>query len=271
MAETPTNGPTITIIRHAQGLHNIDATAGNLFKKGEPRGFNIPDPYLTSVGLMQCVEYQERENVHAASLLVASPSKRAIQTALLCYAPALKRLGRYYTTPLVREVNPTHRCNEYGTAEDLVKEFGSLMRTDMLQWWGEVTENPQELDSMLPEALVRRSFSARSWFQRQLKQNIKDSQYKIVVVTHGEFIPYLTGDFIGGMWGHCESRTYQFADGTFMDQSAALVETEESLKKRGATRRPSPQENAEEKLRWDSYQRRQHSASKAVLQTTVFE
>ncbi|KAK5994925.1 putative phosphatase SPAC5H10.03 [Cladobotryum mycophilum] len=71
--------PTIVLIRHAQGLHNVD--------NNSPQAYEIRDPPLTDLGMQQCAELRksllERFSSVQNVAIISSPMRRTLQTALL--------------------------------------------------------------------------------------------------------------------------------------------------------------------------------------------
>ncbi|KAH6613662.1 histidine phosphatase superfamily [Chaetomium sp. MPI-SDFR-AT-0129] len=70
--------PTLILVRHAQGLHNVD------------KDYDIPDPVLTELGQQQCLELKANimpriPRDFDVGLILVSPMIRTIQTALLAF------------------------------------------------------------------------------------------------------------------------------------------------------------------------------------------
>lgn len=198
--------PTITVIRTAEALHNINATSNFLTRDQLEKlnfGYDLPDPYLTSAGLMQCADASVRLGEELAkepdpvlNFVVTAPSKRAIQTALLCVAPSIERLGSITIHRALRPPNPTHGCNQIASRDDLDKEFGNLINSHFVDEEEPGVAGP---DAMLPENVEERARGFRAWLQdicKRASAELPDSS--IYVVADVEFIVYLTGDFVSG-------------------------------------------------------------------------
>lgn len=85
IAKAPTSkmAPIIHCVRHAQGYHNLNVA-----------NHSMHDPLLTPYGEEQCRELAKNFPYHASvDLVVASPLKRTIYTALLGFGEDLKRGG----------------------------------------------------------------------------------------------------------------------------------------------------------------------------------
>jgi hypothetical protein len=75
---------TIHCVRHAQGLHNLTTDNHHLI-----------DPDLTALGEQQCLSLATTfDRHHAVDLIIASPLRRTLRTALLAFSQPLQRLGR---------------------------------------------------------------------------------------------------------------------------------------------------------------------------------
>jgi broad specificity phosphatase PhoE len=87
--------PTIHLVRHGQAVHNL-SQANN----------HLPDPELTALGEEQArgliPKFPELANVQ---LIVSSPLRRTIQTALLAFPSQLKRGLHIVALPEVQEVS----------------------------------------------------------------------------------------------------------------------------------------------------------------------
>ena len=72
--------PTIYVVRHAQGEHNVK------------RRHHLRDPHITELGREQCKQLREKFPYHDdISIVMASPLIRTIETASLCFGQALRK------------------------------------------------------------------------------------------------------------------------------------------------------------------------------------
>ncbi|KAI1780874.1 histidine phosphatase superfamily [Hypoxylon cercidicola] len=257
--------PRITVVRHAEGSHNVLASRG---------GFNISDPYLTSLGLMQCANLQNANipDMNPVNTIITSPSKRAIQTALLCTDPSYFRTngGRLYLTSALREANPTHKCNQSSTVEQLEAEFGTLLSIIGQEEYEECWGSARDATEMRPEELTNRGLRVRVAIQNTCTDNPQHPNMHVVVVTHGEFIPYLTGDYsLPRFWLNADCRTYEFVDPTYTDANATWRETQESQLRRNAGYTDDVT-NAHLKKLLDRHRTNDYNASTAENKSTLF-
>lgn len=230
--------PQLTLIRHAQGFHNLNI-----------EGHQFHDPRLTLQGQQQCRDLAWKlEDMYTIDCIVASPLLRTLHTALLVFESLLrlKPALRIIALPELQETSDLP-CDIGSSVEELEKEFHdkpidlSLVPHD---WTNKATGmfTPQN------DRIVARCRKARHFLASLGADNV-------AVVAHGAVLHYLTDDWYGatsgiGMfaraarrpnmltwsgtgWYNCEAREYRFDTST--DSSiaeAAIVETDESRLKR---------------------------------------
>jgi len=117
-------------------------------------------------------------------------------------------------------------CDTGSPVEVLKKEFPDIVLFDHVEHGRYLHEGEYAVD---PKALNARA--------AKLRRFIRDRDEKeVVLVTHGFFAHYLTGDVnekgeqTTGWWQETELRTFDFVDG---GEKAVLRETEESLQRNG--------------------------------------
>jgi len=173
--------PVIHLVRHAQGVHNTSEEA-----------LKLRDPELTDLGREQCAAlagafpFQD-----AVTHVVASPFRRTLYTALLAFEPALRRTSsRVVALSLIQEVS-TLPCDVGSPVAKLRGEFGDRVDLDGLpdDWYAKPRGGryAPEMDK-----LQARSREARVW----LRDLARDDAH-VVVVSHGGFLHFLTGDWEG--------------------------------------------------------------------------
>ncbi|CAK7214198.1 hypothetical protein SBRCBS47491_002067 [Sporothrix bragantina] len=218
----------IDFIRHAQGFHNL--CADNL---------RMPDPLLTPLGEEQCADLQKLygpENHAKVVLLVASPLRRTLQTALLSFAPVSERGLRVIGVPELQEVSAMP--SDVGSSRASLEKQTDLFPADKVDfsrlhtgWNNKGSGSPYAF--ALP-VLTARAKSAR----RVLRDLTKDlgEDDRVVVVTHGGFLHFLTEDYEGvdpvrgTGWKNTEWRSFRFVSAE--DENASLQETSESKDRR---------------------------------------
>lgn len=160
--------PKIHLVRHAQGLHNLSA-----------ENTKIHDPDLTPLGEQQCAELQEKfPHHHGVDLIVASPIRRTLYTALLSFEDDIKK--KQLTIIALPELQETSDlpCDTGSSLSHLAHEFAgkSIDFTHVQPGWTVKTGKwgPDK------EAITKRAQEAREWLAKRPEK-------EIVVVTHGSY------------------------------------------------------------------------------------
>ncbi|KAL1891522.1 hypothetical protein Sste5346_007614 [Sporothrix stenoceras] len=221
----------IDFVRHAQGFHNL--CADNL---------RMPDPLLTPLGEEQCATLQQTfgaENHSKVKLLVSSPLRRTLQTTLLSFAPVSERGVRVLAVPELQEVSAMP--SDVGTPRSKLEKETNLFPADKVDLsrlhigWN--NKGPGSPYAFALPVLAARAKSARA-ILRVLTKGLGDED-RVVVVTHGGFLHFLTEDYEGvdpgrgTGWKNTEWRTFQFVSEE--DENASLKETAESVKRRAGS------------------------------------
>ncbi|TKA73923.1 hypothetical protein B0A55_05052 [Friedmanniomyces simplex] len=213
--------PILHIMRHGQGEHssavNID-------------GANIRDAPLTQHGKDQCAERCKNFQSHdKIDLLLASHLRRALQTCALSFAPCLDRSQKIYALPMAEEASDSP-CDTGSPLEVLQNEFPNIVIFDHVKQGWYMHEGDYAVDPV--------SLNARA---AKLRRFIRDREEReVVLVTHGFFAHYLTGDVnergeqTTPWWRETELRTFEFLGGG--GEEAGIRETEESLLRNGVVR-----------------------------------
>ncbi|KAL1976225.1 hypothetical protein VTN31DRAFT_2507 [Thermomyces dupontii] len=234
--------PIVHLVRHAQGYHNLST-----------ENHSLPDPDLTDLGKQQCADLQKNFPYHSqVELVVASPIRRTIYTALLGFEPVFQAHPdtKLICLPEAQEASDAP-CDTGSDPEVLRKEFeGNKIPVDLSlvqDGWNSKTGKW----SPTPRALRKRAREVRRWLRSRPEK-------EIVLVTHGGILHYITEDwedysaYQGTGWTNAEYRTFKFSDtlhkedleGKPLEDSddATLVETPESRQRRGQTPEPPSRE-----------------------------
>jgi hypothetical protein len=135
----------VHFVRHGQAVHNALAAAEGAVpcrcKRGEPMGLDTPrddcpynseqafDARLTEVGRSQAAALRPTTATTGTELVVSSPLRRAIETALLAFG---ERAGGGHGGVLVleslREQHGMHRCDQRGHTAAIQELFGDSVR-----------------------------------------------------------------------------------------------------------------------------------------------
>ncbi|KAH0369417.1 phosphoglycerate mutase family protein, partial [Aureobasidium melanogenum] len=225
---------TLYFVRHAQGEHNAQ------------HNDSIPDAVLTPHGKSQCRDLNASFEHHdSVALIVSSPLRRALQTAVHAFAPALQSDGvKVVLQPMAQEMN-AYFC-DIGTDRDELErqvKAGELWDTELSVPSDSIDFNAVQEGWNIKEGkwapdratVQKRAAKLRSWlFSR--KEDV------VIVVSHGGFLHALTEDWsgfnasLGTGWQNCEIREFVFTEKS-TQSSAHVVEK--------ATLAPKP--NGEEK------------------------
>ncbi|PGH19262.1 hypothetical protein AJ80_04128 [Polytolypa hystricis UAMH7299] len=246
--------PTLHCVRHAQGFHNLNIA-----------NHVIPDPLLTPHGETQCRNLLVNFPYHSQiDLIVASPLRRTIYTALLAFEKPIREKGlKIIALPEIQETSDVP-CDIGSDLEDLAREVEEKgLPVDLslvVKGWnskaGKFAPNA--------EALTGRAREARQWFKARPEK-------EIVMVSHGGFLHYFTEEwqdstlytvtkmkpspnnytnvrpsptYPGTGWSNTEFRTFEFSTTIDKDDlygrpiegdNSSMQETLESRKRRGKT------------------------------------
>ncbi|EEQ83626.2 phosphoglycerate mutase [Blastomyces dermatitidis ER-3] len=223
--------PIIHCVRHAQGFHNL-SHANHI----------IPDPLLTPHGESQCRDLSAEFPHHSQiDLVVASPLRRTIYTALLAFEDQIKNKGlTIIALPEIQETSDVP-CDVGSDLTVLQKEVDDNGLPVDLKLVGEDWNSKKEKWAPSAEAIANRAREARRWLKARPEK-------EIVIVTHGGFLHYFTEDwedstlYQGTGWRNTEYRTYTFAASVDQDDlygrpvdgdNASIIETRESRTRRG--------------------------------------
>ncbi|KAL2065893.1 hypothetical protein VTL71DRAFT_3563 [Oculimacula yallundae] len=213
---------TIYLVRHAQGGHNI------------ADDFYIRDALLTPHGKEQCKALRTAFPFHdEVDIVMASPLRRTIQTAIEGFGPALLRPGvQLLLLPQAQEISDKP-CDTGFEREELEHELTILLDEEASQegfdskridysilepGWSKKSGN---YEANLT-AVMARAAELRRWLWARPEKTI-------VLVTHGAFLHYFTDDWRGFVpengtaYKNCEFRGFAFTDDS-NEKEAHLVQ-----------------------------------------------
>lgn len=144
------------------------------------------DPKLTPYGEEQCQQLSDHFPYHnSVELLVASPLRRTIHTALLSFKSEVERGVPAIALPELQEISTVPA--DTGSDAEMLKQEMKDEPIDL----GLVHEGwNSKLGKWIPtgEAIEARAREARQWLKARPEK-------EIVVVTHGGLLHYLTEDW----------------------------------------------------------------------------
>ena len=173
------------------------------------------DPLLTPLGEEQCVTLRETFPYHdKICLLIASPLRRTIYTAIRSFPPSLANGHCQPSIIALPEIQETSDflCDTGTDVDELRKEMSenhtpvdlSLVK----EGWNIKTPNTRWSPS--PEALTERAREARLFIRDKVieLQKAGEKEPELVVVTHGGILHYLTEDWEDSKMYNGESWIY---------------------------------------------------------------
>ena len=236
----------ISFIRHAESTHNIP-----------PYDVRQRDPYLSERGRAQAEALgQQFPNIESVDLVVCSPMKRAIQTAVVAFGDHIRAQKKEIVAlPELQELS-AKPCDTGSSLAELLTEFReepldlSLVPHD----W----DSKDRLWSPTELRTLARMARARAWLRERPEQNI-------VVIGHAHCLQLLVRDAPAelendgiheirlGMlpvWRNCELRTFAIDEDK---QHILLFEETRTSRKLKARGENIPIISEEEKSRKDSH------------------
>lgn len=181
----------IIIVRHAESVHNVT------------KDFSQLDPPLTSLGVEQASSISK--NLLSAgniATIISSPLRRALQTTLAGFSTVLDKQyfdkssgqgidggARLSLDPDLQERSDLP-CDAGSSASELAKAFPGLSFGDLGEEWLMKSGRYAPNDDAVRERAER---VRKSLFETAKRLENKE-QKDIVVVTHGVFMKFLTGD-----------------------------------------------------------------------------
>ncbi|KAL3464972.1 histidine phosphatase superfamily [Aspergillus heterothallicus] len=225
--------PIIHCVRHAQGVHNL-CTENHV----------IPDPLLTDLGNEQCEKLKNSFPRHdKIELIVASPLRRTIYTALQSFEPVFKANPKLklILLPDIQETSdvPCDTGTDPALLQKEIDEKGLPVDASLVHDGWNVKTGGRYAPTN--KAINNRARDARRWLKARPEK-------EIVMVSHGGVLHYFSEDwedssqYQGTGWLNTEYRTYTFSDKVDLDDlegqkldedNASLMETIESRTRRG--------------------------------------
>ncbi|KAL3892790.1 MAG: hypothetical protein SGPRY_014783, partial [Prymnesium sp.] len=184
----PPQTKRVHFIRHGEGDHNViqrewrasaswDGVSEPYTIDNDP-SFTYLDPGLTPKGKSQAEALQPRASRLSTELLVTSPMRRAMQTALIAFSSA-SCSPAVIATDLCHEVGGKHTCDKRRAISELRAEFPGVDYSEILE-----EEDPLWLDGLTRESLENLSTRAARFAEWLMKRPEKE----IAVASHSAFL-----------------------------------------------------------------------------------
>lgn len=190
--------PTIHLVRHAQGHHNLR-------KENE----TLPDPDLTALGVQQCAALRAQfPHHHKLQALVASGMRRTLHTCIRAFGPdtgadtSSDSDTEHHLYPVIA-LDTLQECSDApsdtgSSREKLAAEFGANVDVSRIRdGWDSKGEGSYFEPSL--EKLPARARDARLAL-REIAAGLgdgDDDDAHVAVVSHGAFLHFLTEDWHG--------------------------------------------------------------------------
>ncbi|KAI1125157.1 histidine phosphatase superfamily [Nemania abortiva] len=185
---------TIYLVRHAETISNVTGDGSH------------HDPGLTELGQQQSAELGAAfARLGHIDMIFTSPMQRAIQTTLGAFP---KYTERFILLPELQERGkaPCAQCDIGSHPGVLLAKYGET-RLDFSHMTEEWT-NKGPGSFYAPSNALERARAARQLIREMVKP-FEGTDARIVVVTHGRFIQFLTQSFV--VYGNAQGRPYHFA------------------------------------------------------------
>lgn len=181
----------IIIVRHAESVHNVT------------KDFSKLDPSLTSLGVEQASSISQKlPSAGNIATIISSPLRRALQTTLAGFSSVLdkqyfdksSRQGIDGGATLSLDPDLQERsdlpCDTGSSASELSKVFPGLSFDDLGEEWLKKSGRYAPDD----DAVEKRAEQVRKVLFEKAESLENEKRKDIVVVTHGVFMKFLTGD-----------------------------------------------------------------------------
>lgn len=181
---TKTMAPTVHLVRHAQGYHNLCL-----------ENERLPDPDLTPFGHQQCADLRAAFPHHdRVAHLIASPMRRTLYTCIEAFGDGPR--APYPITALDTLQELSDMPSDTGSAkEKTAAEFGAKADLSRVrEGWNDKfgADSPFEPTE---DKIMARAREARRAIREIASRGGEDDH--VVVVTHGAFLHFLTEEFQG--------------------------------------------------------------------------
>ncbi|KAI1118505.1 phosphoglycerate mutase-like protein [Nemania sp. NC0429] len=184
--------PTLILVRHAQAEHN------------STKNYLLHDPSITELGREQCAELRtvlmEDPLVQQAELIITSPMRRTIQTALATVDWLVDKGVKIQADALWQE-NTAKPCDVGTAVSKVADEFPNIDYSTVDPVWPDKTSQAAGAYHYTRAAIVARG-------QAALQQLYERPEKVIVVVSHSGF---LRAGVTGCWFFNADYRVFDFA------------------------------------------------------------
>ncbi|THZ00685.1 phosphoglycerate mutase-like protein [Aureobasidium pullulans] len=180
--------PSIYVVRHAQGHHNVNSQ------------HHLRDPNITDLGWTQCTNLRKtfpKSSLPASLTIMASPLIRTIQTACLGFWDVLKNPDvKFVLVPMAQEI-ANQPCDIGFPAAELKEKVAAWLQQERLGFgvermdWSLVEDGWNSKTGIYTASLTAVNARAAA-LRATLYAHPSEA---VILVTHGAFLHYLTADW----------------------------------------------------------------------------
>lgn len=175
--------PTIHLVRHAQGYHNLCV-----------ENEKLRDPDLTPLGEQQCRDLRAAFPHHDRLVrLVASPMRRTLHTCIMGFGGGASAPYPITALDTLQELSdfPSDTGSSVAKLEEEFGDKADLSRVRDGVWTDKTGDNDSPFEP------TKAKIEARAREARRALREIAglDTEDHIVVVSHGAFLHFLTDEF----------------------------------------------------------------------------
>jgi broad specificity phosphatase PhoE len=174
--------PTVYIIRHAESVHNVT------------KDFSLRDPGLTPTGFTQASALATTfPHLSSIAVVISSPLRRTVETTLAAFGEAIQKGDVKLVLDADLQERSDLACDTGRSPSDLQGLFHSLDVSGLGDTWY-VKEGRNTADDAAVEGRAKAVRGRLAEVVKGLEGKGEGERKDVVVVTHGVFMKFLTGD-----------------------------------------------------------------------------
>ncbi|KAK0638461.1 histidine phosphatase superfamily [Cercophora newfieldiana] len=170
---------TIYVIRHAESTHNVT------------KDFSLRDPGLTPLGLTQASSLGTTfPTLSSIGIIISSPLRRTLETTLAGFSEIIDKGGVKLRLDADLQERSDLPCDTGSEVGELQAKFPGVDFAGLGDgWYSKEGRNAAD-----DESVRARARAVRGRLARVVKELEGSERKDVVVVTHGVFMKFLTGD-----------------------------------------------------------------------------
>eukprot|EP00746_Dinoflagellata_sp_MGD_P054572 gnl/MRDRNA2_/MRDRNA2_238843_c0_seq1.p1 gnl/MRDRNA2_/MRDRNA2_238843_c0~~gnl/MRDRNA2_/MRDRNA2_238843_c0_seq1.p1 ORF type:complete len:348 (+),score=58.52 gnl/MRDRNA2_/MRDRNA2_238843_c0_seq1:3-1046(+) len=191
-SKVPAGQKLVHLIRHGQGFHNLLADIWRAFGRKQTQQDNpynrkeVLDPPLTGIGRHQAKELQQTtQGLHSLELVVVSPIRRAVETALIAFNHLVRGAPKGKQSKVLFLGNADCAERRHATVSDKRRPMSEIYAEFPMVDWSLITDEDDPLYSdTVPETWRQcsdRGFKFLLWLRDR-------PETEIAVATHSAWL-----------------------------------------------------------------------------------